>query len=167
MSATVKLSYGLFAVRIGIRLSSEEIERPCATLSAEKTVSLSGSIVACLGTDDHADHLVVLAAGLLERCRTSELSLILLVEKSVLFLVRIGKLLEEALADQLGNCEISAPAGLAYINQVYIPGPIQLGQGDYIVVLVVIPSAITFVVPDSSLKVFLQGTCAVRYDVNF
>lgn len=62
------------------------------------------------------------------------------------------------------NGNVQAPQ---YINQVYVPGPIQLAQGDYIVVLVVIPSAFTFVVPNGDLRVFIQGTCAARYDINF
>ena len=62
------------------------------------------------------------------------------------------------------NGNVEAPQ---YINQVYIPGPVQLSQGDRIVVLVVVPTAFTFVVPHSDRRVFLQGTCAVRYDINF
>ena len=62
------------------------------------------------------------------------------------------------------NGNVEAPQ---YINQVYIPGPVQLSQGDRIVVLVVVPTAFTFVVPHPDRRVFLQGTCAVRYDINF
>ena len=62
------------------------------------------------------------------------------------------------------NGNVEAPQ---YINHVYIPGPVQLSQGDRIVVLVVVPTAFTFVVPHADRRVFLQGTCAIRYDINF
>lgn len=62
------------------------------------------------------------------------------------------------------NGNIQAPQ---YINQVYIPGPIELDQDDYIVTLVIIPSSYTFTIPYPDQNIFLQGMAIVRYDINF
>jgi hypothetical protein len=113
MSATIVFSYSLFAIVIRVCLSPEKIKGTGSALSAETTISLTGNVTACLRSDHDTDHLVVLASSLFKCCRTPELSLILLVKQSVLFLVRIGEFLEESLPDQFGNCEICTPAGFA------------------------------------------------------